>query len=140
MARCTVTQTDSHTIRVDADGGSLRIPYRFFWDGHEREPESVVLEETKGRHEVRAFFLFGTIRDTVGCDAHGIIIDRTWSVMSIGTVRLTLDLEFDLPAPAVVLFPGVAAMGVADPWSTFPGDRTSYPRIILYRVTTSPMM
>ncbi len=132
MARFTVTQPDSRTIRVDADGGSFRLPYRFFWDGHEREPESVRLDTGQGRAEARAFFLFGTITDTLGCDAHGVTISRAWSVKSLGTVRLSVDLEFDVADGAALLFPGVSA-GSLPGGAAFPGDRTSYPLAVLAR-------
>jgi hypothetical protein len=135
MAAFLVTQPDSRTIRVEVDGGSFRIPYRFFWNGHEREPESIVLGErrnaahaaARGGHEVRAFFLFGTITDTISRDSLGVAIERTWSVKSLGSVRLTIDLEVDPPDDARVLFPGVAAEGLPPAPLSYPGERTSYP-------------
>jgi hypothetical protein len=133
MARFTVTQPDSRTIRVDADGGSFRLPYRFFWDGHEREPESVRLDTGQGRAEVRAYFLFGSIADTLSCDAHGVTIARAWSVKSIGTVRLSVDVEFDAADGAALIFPGVSAGEPLPGGAAFPGDRTSYPLAVLAR-------
>ncbi len=133
MARFTVTQPDSRTIRVDADGGSFRLPYRFFWDGHEREPESVALAQAAGRAEVRAFFLFGTIVDTLTCDARGVTVERAWSVQSVGAVRLSVDVEFDGAGDAALLFPGVSAGEPRADGTAFPGDRTSYPLAVLVR-------
>jgi hypothetical protein len=133
MAAFLVTQPDSRTIRVEVDGGSFRIPYRFFWNGHEREPESVVLGEGRGGHEVRAFFLFGMITDTISRDSLGVTIERLWSVKSLGSVRLTIDLELDPPEDASILFPGVASMGLPAAPRSFPGDRTSYPASVFLR-------
>jgi hypothetical protein len=133
MARFTVTQPDSRTIRVDADGGSFRLPYRFFWDGHEREPESVRLDTGQGRAEVRAYFLFGSIVDSLSCDAHGVTIARTWSVKSIGTVRLSVDVEFDAADGATLVFPGVSAGEPLPGGTACAGDRTSYPLSVLAR-------
>ena len=132
-ARFLVTQPDSRTVRVDTDGGTFRVPYRFFWDGHEREPESVVLDQGQGRCEVRAFFLFGTIVDLLSCDSCGVTIARSWSVKSIGTVRLSIDLDFDLAGSPALLFPGVSAGELPAPGASFPGDRTSYPLAVLIR-------
>lgn len=140
MTAFLVTQPDSHTIRVQQDGGSFRVPYRFFWDGHEREPESIVLEDRRGGYEVRAFFLFGTITDTIGSDALGVSIDRAWSVKSLGSVRLTIDLEVDPPEDASVLFPGVAAEGLPPAPISFPGDRTSYPSSLFLRAGRTGML
>jgi hypothetical protein len=164
-----VTQLDSRTARVLPDSGvPFLVPYRFFWNGHDRQAESIVLtgpeerrqerpresargtssargaSRSRGAYEVRAFFLFGEIRDRISADKAGIVLHRSWSVKTPGSLRLSIDLEFDAPAaapggipaaapggiPAAVrsMFPGVhAADGVPDAPISFLGEKTSYP-------------
>jgi len=127
-----VTQTDSRSIRIVSDTGvRLSVPYHFFWNGHERPAESIALEAVKGSpgaHEVRAFFLFGEIRDRITEDSAGIVLSRAWSVKTPGTVHLCIDLELDPPQDLACLFPGVhSVQGLpAEPLS-FLGERTAYP-------------
>jgi hypothetical protein len=128
-----VTQSDSRTIRVLADFGlAFDVPYRFFWNGHERPAESIALAPGKGDarspHEVRAFFLFGEIRDRISADAFGITLHRSWSVKTTGSVRLSFDLRFEQTDGVRCLFPGVAALGeTPDQPVSFLGEKTSYP-------------
>ena len=44
---------------------------------------------------MRAFFLFGEIRDRIHEDKAGITISRAWSLKTPGTVHLDIDLELD---------------------------------------------
>ena len=64
-----VTQPDSRSIRIVSDTGvRLSVPYSFFWNGHDRPAESIVLggsTDPRASSEVRAFFLFGEIRDRI---------------------------------------------------------------------------
>jgi hypothetical protein len=124
-----ITQTSSRTVRIETGSGGFSVPYRIFWNGHDRDPESIVLEGNK----VQAFFLFATIRDEITEDANGILISRSWSVMTPGALRISLETDFDAAdgGPAC-LFPGVAARiePAADPYSIL-GERTSLPCSIL---------
>jgi hypothetical protein len=128
-----VTQPDSRTIRILTDSGqAFRVPYRFYWNGHERPAESIVLTAGKGDarspYEVRAFFLFGEIRDRIHMDAFGITLRRSWSVKSTGAVRLSIDIQFDDPSLVSGLFPGVGAFhGMPPETLSFLGEKTSYP-------------
>jgi hypothetical protein len=127
-----VTQPDSRSIRIVSDTGvRLSVPYRFFWNGHERPAESVALEAVKGSsaaHEVRAFFLFGEIRDRITEDRAGIVLSRSWSVKTPGTVHLCIDLELDPPQDLTCLFPGVHSVhGLPAGPLSFLGERTTYP-------------
>ncbi len=128
-----VTQPDSRTIRVVTDSGvAFDVPYRFFWNGHARPAESIALTPGRGDanspHEVRAFFLFGEIRDRISADAFGITLHRSWSVKTTGSVRLSIDLQFDETAGVRCLFPGVAALQeIPDELVSFLGEKTSYP-------------
>lgn len=141
-----VTQPDSRSISIVSDAGvRFSVPYHLFWNGHDRLAESIVLtypveEEEKGRtgkkvqrahtgvHEVRAFFLFGEIRDRIIDDAAGITLSRTWSVKTTGTVHLSIDVEFDPPADLACLFPGLhAARGLPSSPLSFLGEKTTYP-------------
>jgi hypothetical protein len=128
-----VTQQDSRTILVRPESGAaFSVPYRFFWNGHDRQAESIVLTTgaagARGTCEVRAFFLFGEVRDTLTSDAAGITLLRSWSVKTPGTVRLSIDVEFDVPADLRWLFPGVnAAGGLPSTPVSFLGEKTSYP-------------
>jgi hypothetical protein len=117
-----ITQTSSRAIRIDTGSGGFSVPYRIFWNGHDRDPESIVLDGNK----VRAFFLFATVRDEITEDANGIRISRSWSVMAPGSLRLTIETDFDAAdgTPAC-LFPGAAA-GIEPPYS-MSGERTSLP-------------
>ena len=132
-----VTQPDSRTIRVLTDSGmGFFLPYRFSWNGHEREPASVVLETTgtgaRTVSEVKAFFLFGMVRDRITADAVGITISRSWNVMTPGSVRILFDVELEAPADLLCLFPGVhAAAGLPSAPVSFLGERTSYPASII---------
>ena len=47
-----VTQPDSRSISiVSGSGVRFSVPYRFFWNGHERPAESVVLTSRPTRRE-----------------------------------------------------------------------------------------
>ncbi len=161
-----VTQPNSRSITVVSDSGvTFHVPYRFYWNGHERPAESIVLvspdqeddapvtAKRRGRkpaaatrasrtksaapsaapaaplvYDVRAFFLFGEIRDRIIGDAAGITIARTWSVKTPGSVHLSVDVEFDAPSDLGCLFPGVhACQGLPQSPLSFLGERTSYP-------------
>ncbi|MGA2477304.1 MAG: hypothetical protein ABSG63_00975 [Spirochaetia bacterium] len=131
-----VTQPDSRTIRVQDDTGVVfHVPYRIFWNGFDRQAESIVLSggDTKSAgSEVRAFFLFGEVRDRITQDAAGISLQRTWSVKTPGSGYLSIDVEFDTPADLRCLFPGVhAARGVPAAPVSFLGEKTSYPAALL---------
>jgi hypothetical protein len=132
-----VTQHDSRSISIVSDTGvKLSVPYRFFWNGHDRPAESIVLtfpvdEEEKGLkgvHEVRAYFLFGEIRDRISDDAAGITLSRTWSMKTPGPVHLSIDVEFDPAADLACLFPGLhSARGLPSSTLSFLGEKTTYP-------------
>ncbi|HTO23791.1 MAG TPA: hypothetical protein VMQ10_15060, partial [Spirochaetia bacterium] len=128
-----VTQLDSRTIRVQTDSGTtFLVPYRFFWNGHERPAESIILTPGKGdAHdpcEVRAFFLFGEIRDRISADASGVTLRRGWSVKTTGNVRLSINLRFEESSDVRCFFPGVAAFeGLPKEPVSFLGEKTSYP-------------
>ena len=82
--------------------------------------------------DVRAFFLFGEVRDRISQDAAGITLRRTWSVKTPGTVHLSIDVEFDAPSDLRCLFPGVhAAQGLPQGPLSFLGEKTSYPAALL---------
>jgi hypothetical protein len=130
-----VTQPDSRSIRIVSDTAvRLSVPYHFFWNGHERPAESIALDPLKGspgEYEVRAFFLFGEIRDRIREDSAGIVLSRTWSVKTPGTVHLSIDLELEPASDPAWFFPGVhSSSGIpARPLSLL-GDRTAYPSSI----------
>lgn len=119
-----IVQVSSRAIRIESQGGSIVLPYRLYWNGHDRLPESIVLEDTR----VQAFFLFATVKDEISEDEHGLRIDRSWSVMTPGTIRLTIDADF-VSDDVSFLFPGVAAGRAGDPVS-FLGERTSLPSAV----------
>jgi hypothetical protein len=127
-----IVQPDSRSIRITSDSGvPFRIPYRFFLNGFERPAESIVLTAPSGKagvFEVRAFFLFGEVRDRISSDANGITIDRTWSVKTPGAVHLSFHTEFEPREDVRCFFPGVQAVqGMpAEPLS-FLAEKTSYP-------------
>jgi hypothetical protein len=131
-----VTQTDSRSIRIISDSGmKVFLPYLFFWNGHERAAESIVLTSPEdganpesGVHEVRAFFLFGEIRDRITEDAAGIVVSRRWSVRTTGSGHLSIDADFDLPPDSSCLFPGLySAPGLPSAPISFLGEKTAYP-------------
>jgi hypothetical protein len=133
-----VNQNDLRTIRIQPDSGiPFHVPYRFFWNGQERQAASIVLTtsakgggtgEGHGPWEVRAFFLFGEIRDRITSDAAGITLHRTWSVKTSGAGHLSIDVEFDAPADTRCLFPGVHVQeGLPAVPASFLGEKTSYP-------------
>ena len=73
-----VTQSDSRSISIVSDSGvKFSLPYSFFWNGHERPAESVVLtspvdeegDEPKARkgQEGEAVGHRGTRPSAVGC-------------------------------------------------------------------------
>jgi hypothetical protein len=134
-----VTQPDSRSIRIVSDTGvKLSVPYRFFWNGHDRPAESVVLS---GSYEVRAFFLFGEIRDRIHEDSSGITLSRTWSVKTPGTVHLCIDLELDPPENLSCLFPGVhSARGLPKAALSFLGEKTTYPSSIFLALGTKGVL
>jgi hypothetical protein len=123
--RMKVTQTSSRTVRIQTDSGAFGVPYRIFWNGHDRDPESIVLQGD----EVQAFFLFATVRDKISEDAGGVRISRTWSVMTPGTLRLSFEADFDASEGwPECLFPGAAAE--VEPRAalySMLGERTSLP-------------
>jgi hypothetical protein len=154
-----VTQSDSRSIRiVSGTGVTLRMPYRFFWNGHERPAESIALTSpddedsgasapaaprtgkkapgvSAGPHDVRAFFLFGEIRDRITEDSAGITLSRTWSVKTPGTVHLSIDVEIDPPADLAFLFPGLhSARGLPAADLSFLGEKTAYPSSLFLRL------
>jgi len=127
-----VTQPDSRSIRIVSDTGiRLSVPYHFFWNGHERPAESIALDAVKGSPgawEVRAFFLFGEVRDRLREDAAGVVLSRTWSVKTPGSVHLCIDFELDPGADLAWLVPGVqAARGMPSRPVSFLAERGSYP-------------
>jgi hypothetical protein len=133
-----IVQPDSRSIRVTSDSGVVfRLPYRFFWNEHERPAESIVLtspsgKSGKGVFEVRAFFLFGEIRDRISSDANGITVDRTWLVKTPGAVHLSLHAEFEPRDDLRCFFPGVrAAQGMPVEPLSFLGEKTSYPGAVV---------
>jgi hypothetical protein len=135
-----INQPDSRTISVTTEGGiRFFLPYRFSWNGHEREPASVVLETNgagpRAVADVKAFFLFGMVKDRIASDPAGISITRSWNVMTPGSVRILLDVEFEAPDDVVCLFPGVhVQQGFPAKTVSFLGDRTSYPSALIVRL------
>ncbi len=97
----------------------------------------MVLETTgsgqKAAAEVKAFFLFGMVRDRItSSPPAGIVISRSWSVMTPGAVKIFLDVEFDAHDDPVCLFPGVhIARGLPASAISFLGERTSYPAALI---------
>jgi hypothetical protein len=135
-----IVQPDSRSIRIVSDSGvTFHVPYRFFWNENERPAESIVLtagsgsaRSRKNEHEVRAFFLFGEIRDRIVEDACGIAIHRTWLVKTQGAVHLSIMVELDPSLVTRLLFPGVyAADGAVTAPLSFLGEKTSYPSSVL---------
>jgi hypothetical protein len=131
-----VAQLDSRSISIVSDTGvRFVVPYRFYWNGHDRPAESIVLSSPDerrriraGAHEVRAFFLFGEIRDRITDDASGITLSRTWSMKTPGAVHLGIDAEFDSTEDLACLFPGVhSARGLPPSPLSFLGEKTTYP-------------
>ncbi len=120
-----IVQTSARTVRIETGSGSFSVPYRIYWNGHDRDPESIVLDGNK----VQAFFLFATVRDEITGDADGILISRSWSVTSPGSLRLSFEADFDASEgwPAC-LFPAAASQiePRAAPFSVL-GERTSLP-------------
>jgi hypothetical protein len=137
-----ITQPDLRTIRVVTESGTgFFLPYRFSWNGHDREPASVVLETSgsgqKAAATVKVFFLFGMVEDRIRADAAGIIITRSWNVMTPGAVKILMDVEFDLPEDAVCMFPGVAVgKGLPARPVSFLAERTSYPGALILGLGT----
>jgi hypothetical protein len=133
-------------------GVTFHVPYRFFWNGHERLAESIVLTEVepgeaapkarrktapRGVYEVRAFFLFGEIRDRISADQWGVTVRRTWAVRTVGSLRLSVDLELDPGRDPRFLFPGVhAARGMPAGPASVLGEKTSYPSAVLLSLGT----
>ncbi|HTP59225.1 MAG TPA: hypothetical protein VMM82_09925 [Spirochaetia bacterium] len=132
-----ITQPDSRTIKVVTESGTIFfLPYRFSWNGHDREPASVVLETSGSGQKttaiVKVFFLFGMVEDRIRADAAGVVITRSWNVMTPGSVKILLDVEFDLPEDTVCFFPGVAVgKGLPSRPVSFLAGRTSYPGAII---------
>ncbi len=135
-----ITQPDSRTISITTESGiRFFLPYRFSWNGHDREPASVVLETsgagTRAVADVKAFFLFGMVRDRITEDAAGISLTRSWNVMTPGLVKVFLDVELEAPDDAICLFPGVHVQeGFPAAEVSFFGDRTSYPAALIVRL------
>jgi hypothetical protein len=142
-----VTQLSSRTILIVSDNGvAVHVPYRLFWGGHERPAESIVLTApsragrgtagkpsgVRGAYEVRAYFLFGEIRDRIASDSSGICLERSWLVKTPGPLHLTIDVELDAEKNVQCLFPGVhAAAGMPGVPLSFLGEKTSYPAGLL---------
>jgi hypothetical protein len=97
-----ITQTDSRSVRIETPDGGFGISYRIYWNGFDREPESIVLEGS----EVRAFFLFATVRDVISEDGMGIRIARNWQIMAPGLLRLSMEATFGAEGRLGLLFPG----------------------------------
>ena len=120
----TVSQRDARSVRVEHDGLTFSLAYRFWWEGRDRSPESIAVEG--GR--VTAFFLSASIRDTVSADAHGVLVRREWSVRSPGTIRLAVDVCLEPDGPVACLLPGVAlAVGLPAEGTAAHGARTAWP-------------
>lgn len=120
----TVSQRDARSVRVEHDGLAFSLAYRFWWDGRDREPESIAVDG--GR--VTAFFLSASIRDTVTAGPHGVLVRREWSVRSPGQVRLALDVRLEPDGPVACLLPGVAlARDLAPGGIAAHANRTAWP-------------
>ncbi len=120
-----ITQRSSRTIEIASHGGTLLLSYHIFWNGHEREPESIVLDGD----EARAFFLFATIIDRISEDPLGLTIERSWSIMTPGAFRLSFEADFPVSDDRQsCLFPGSALLSdlPSEPCA-MPGDRMSLP-------------
>ena len=130
-----VTQPGSRTILIVSDNGvAVHVPYHLFWTGNERPAESIVLTAPGrgGAYEVRAYFLFGEIKDRITADASGVRLERTWLVKTPGALRFTIDVELDADGDLQYLFPGVyAAAGMPGVPLSFLGEKTSYPAGLL---------
>jgi len=132
-----IIQPDSRTIKVVTESGmSFFLPYRFSWNGHDREPASVVLETSgtgsKAAAVVKAFFLFGMVMDRISSDGAGITIARSWNVMTPGAVKILLDVEFEAPDDVICMFPGVhVEKGLPQTAVSFLAERTSYPASLI---------
>jgi hypothetical protein len=144
-----VTQPGSRTILIVSDNGvAVHVPYGLYWAGNERLAESIVLTTPSGGGrgrstkatgagkrgidtdacEVRAFFLFGEIRDRISADPAGVRLERTWLVKTPGSLRLSIDLELNVEEDLRCLFPGVhASAGIPGAPLSFLGEKTSYP-------------
>jgi hypothetical protein len=132
-----IIQTSSRTVRIETQGGSLSLPYRIYWNGHDREPESTVLEG----NQVRAFFLFATIKDDIFEDEHGIRIERAWSIATPGTIRVSIEADFTTADGRLsFLFPGVCAGDVASESRSLLGERTSLPSSLFVFTQTSGVL
>ncbi|HEY9594984.1 MAG TPA: hypothetical protein VHE79_10925, partial [Spirochaetia bacterium] len=141
-----ISQPDSRSIKVVAETGvSFRVPYRFFWNGLERPAESIVLTTTgKGEKlvsEVRAFFLFGEIRDRFSADAAGITLERTWLVKTPGSVHLSFLVELEPRDDMSLFFPGVRVFPAVPAVPTsFLAERTSYPGALVVSLGKSCLL
>ena len=81
---------------------------------------------------MKAFFLFGLVKDRITADAGGVVISRSWNVMTPGPVKVLLDLEFDAQNDPVCFFPGVhVERGLPASPVSFLGERTSYPAALI---------
>jgi hypothetical protein len=91
-------------VRIETQGGSFSLAYHIFWNGHDRDPESIVREGSTAR----AFFLFATIKDEFSEDGNGFHVTRTWSIMTPGEISLGIEVRFDGGEDfSSCLFPGV---------------------------------
>ena len=140
--RLKVTQPGSRSILIVSDNGiAVHVPYHMDWNGHERRAESIVLtpparsgrgDARPAAWEVRAFFLFGEIRDRITEDESGICVERSWFVKTTGSLHLSIDIELDAEKDFQCLFPGVhAAAGLPGVPLSFLGEKTSYPAGLL---------
>lgn len=148
-----VTQPDSRSITIASQTGvRVHVPYRFFWNGHERPAESIILSRAPGSSrrasapsraawEVRAFFLFGEIRDRLTEDASGVTLRRTWLVKTPGSVHLSIDLEREPGRDLRWLFPGVkAGTGLPSGTISFLGEKTSAPSAVFFAADGQGML
>lgn len=120
----TVSQRDARSVRIEHDGLVFSLPYRFWWEGRDRSPESIAVEGDR----VRAFFLAAEIRDSLDSDAHGVLVRREWSVRSPGQVRLAVDVRLEPDGPVACLLPGVAlALELPAGGVAVHGSRTAWP-------------
>ena len=136
-----VAQQDLRSVRVEVGPVRLLLRYGFVFDGHERVPESVAVAGT----EVTAFFLSSTVRDRITATPSGFRVERTWSVLQSGRLRLVLTVDVPeavegartkggRPTPPRTfryLFPGVAAGARVGELRMFRGERTAVPACVL---------
>jgi hypothetical protein len=132
-----LAQHDSRTVRVEQGDADLLLRYGFRFDGHNRLPESVVVEG----NEVKAFFLSSTVRDRITETRSGFVLQRQWSVLQAGGLRLALTIDVleltDGPKGKVrdrsfrYLFPGVdGGLCAGRGLGMYRGERTALPACV----------